>query len=240
MVALLLNALIANLSFCIGLVDAVREYNLNNADFAGADLTIEILFLAEAKSAAMDQSLRFNDKLADACDQAEHRANTDALTGLANRRAMTQVLTNKVMHNQDFACMHLDLDYFKLVNDTDGHAAGDHILVEVARILKSETRKGDCVARVGGEFILLFDHLTDKNTLDAITRRIIEKLEVPVAYEGNICRISGSAGTSLSTDYLQVEADVLLSDANVALYAFISRGCGQHHFYSPDLLKLAS
>lgn len=222
-----------NLSFGIGLIEAVQTYGLTNGDFAATDLAIEMLYLSEAKNIALRESSALNRNLETARQNAIAQANSDVLTGLANRRAMTEQLERLIANQQDFACMHLDLDYFKAVNDTYGHAAGDHILKEVAKILNAETRKDDCVARVGGdEFVILFVGLTDRNQLDKIAKRIIAKLEIPVHYQGHICRISGSAGTSLSSFYSSPDADGLLSDADIALYASKDAGRGCHNFYS--------
>ncbi len=226
-----------NLSFGIGLADAVQKFDLTNSDFAATDLAIEMLYLTEAKKMAIAESAALNKTLAAARKSALKQANSDALTGLANRRAMGERMQAMIAKGQDFACMQLDLDYFKAVNDTHGHAAGDHILQEVAAILKAETRKDDCIARVGGdEFVILFAGLTDQKLLDGIARRIIAKLERPVNYEGCICKISGSAGTTVSTQYSPPDADTLLNDADVALYASKNGGRGQHNFFNPKLL----
>lgn len=223
---------IINLSFGIGVVEAVAKFGLTNADFAATDLTIELLYILEAKAAAMEESKNLNRRLEASRSEAEIQAQTDALTGLKNRRAMSHALQDLVGNRTPFACMHLDLDYFKAVNDSFGHAAGDHILVEVARILNEETRKEDCVARVGGdEFVLLFQGITDANTLDKIAHRIISKLEVPVKFENHICNISGSAGTTISLDYIKPDPDEILSDADAALYASKDAGRGCHTFF---------
>lgn len=235
------DGVIANLSFGIGLVDAVRTYGLRNSDFAGTDLAIEMLYLNEAKSAAFHESNQLTNRLASAQVQAEAQANSDPLTGLKNRRAMANMLQDLVTRNVDFACMQLDLDFFKSVNDTFGHAAGDHILLEVSKILLDETRKGDCVARVGGdEFVLLFVGLTDKSILNGIAKRIIERLEVPVKYKGHICEISGSAGTAISSSYEAPDIDTMLLHADTALYASKEAGRRCHHFYSDKIKRLAS
>lgn len=83
---------IVNLSFGISVVDAVSDYSLNSADFAATDLTIEMLYLVEAKSAAMEASRKLNLRLQGAMIAAEEQAFTDTLTGLKNRRAMDHVL----------------------------------------------------------------------------------------------------------------------------------------------------
>ena len=132
-----------------------------------------------------------------------------------------------------FALMHLDLDRFKLVNDTFGHAAGDHVLQHAARIMLAQTRKEDAVLRVGGdEFILIFPGVTDLATLDAMAYRLIRALEKPIESDGRMCQISGSVGITLATDYAIPAAPQLLADADKALYAAKNAGGAQHRFFS--------
>ena len=126
---------IVNLSFGISVVDAVSEYALTSADFAATDLTVEMLYLVEAKSAAMDASRKLNQRLQGAMIAAEEQAFTDTLTGLKNRRAMNHVLARHIEWGTRFGLMQVDLDWFKAVNDNLGHAAGDHVLQTVARIM---------------------------------------------------------------------------------------------------------
>ncbi|MGR3435138.1 MAG: diguanylate cyclase domain-containing protein [Shimia sp.] len=230
---------VVNLSFGIGVVEAVGRYGLTNADFAGTDLTIEMLYLVEAKSAAMDESRNLNTRLEGAKIAAEEQAFTDTLTGLKNRRAMDHVMTRMIALRQDFACMHVDLDYFKSINDTLGHAAGDQVLQVVAQILVGETRAQDTVARVGGdEFVLLIHDLDEPKILAAIAKRIIARLEEPIPWNGEVCRISGSAGTSRSSQYAPPDLDEMLHHADVALYASKKAGRGRHTHFTPDLLDL--
>ncbi len=118
---------IINLSFGISILDAVRDYALTSADFSGTDLAIELLYLVEAKSAAMEASRSLNLRLQEAMLAAEEQAFTDMLTGLKNRREMDVFLGHMTSGNVPFALMHLDLDYFKSVNDRLGHAAGDFV-----------------------------------------------------------------------------------------------------------------
>jgi GGDEF domain-containing protein len=130
--------------------EAVRRYGLTVADFAATDLTIEMLYLVEAKSAVMEELRHLNLRLHGAKAAAEEQALSDTLTGLCNRRALDLGLGALVQQGQTFGLMHLDLDYFKQVNDTHGHAAGDAVLRQVALVLREETRASDLVARVGG------------------------------------------------------------------------------------------
>ncbi|WP_147124336.1 GGDEF domain-containing protein [Shimia ponticola] len=228
-----------NMSFGFSLVDAVGHYALTSADFAATDLTIEMLYLVEAKSAAMDESRALNSRLQGAKIAAEEQAFTDTLTGLKNRRALDHVMGRLIAMRELFSCMHVDLDYFKSINDTLGHAAGDHVLQVVAQVLVSETRAQDTIARVGGdEFVILVHGMDDPETLNAIARRIIDKLEDPIPFEGHFCRISGSAGTSCSSSYAAPEADTILHHADVALYASKNAGRGRHTLFSDALLRL--
>lgn len=225
---------VINLSFGISILDAVRDYALTSADFAATDMTVEMLYLVEAKSAAMAASRKLNQRLQVAKIAAEEQAFTDTLTGLKNRRALDHVLDRLGASGATFALMHVDLDHFKAVNDTLGHPAGDHVLQQVARILVGETRDEDTVARVGGdEFVLVLQGLTDTGKLDAIARRIITRLEQPVPFEGELARISGSIGTSLSSLYDRPDPDRMMADADLALYTSKRQGRAQHTFYDP-------
>jgi len=225
-----------NLSFGISIVDAVSEYKLTAADFAATDLTVEMLYLVEAKSAAMEASHQLNQRLQVARVQAEEQALTDTLTGLRNRRAMDYELAEIISERQPFTLMHADLDFFKAVNDTLGHAAGDFVLQAVAKIMTDETREVDVVARVGGdEFVLLIKGTEDHILIDRIAQRIIKRLGEPMEFAGDVCRISGSIGTVIAGDYPQPTADLLLGDADAALYAAKNAGRSMHVFFQPDM-----
>ena len=231
---------VVNLSFGISVVDAVREYNLTAADFAVTDLTVEMLYLVEAKSAAMDASKQLNQKLLHARIAAEEQALTDTLTGLQNRRGIDQELANTLAKRTPFALVHADLDFFKAVNDTFGHAAGDYVLQKVARIMQDETRAEDVVGRVGGdEFVILLKGSEDAELIDRIAQRIIARLQVPIQYENYQCQISGSMGTVLAGDYHTPTADQLLGDADAALYAAKNAGRGRHLFFAPHMRAAA-
>jgi diguanylate cyclase (GGDEF)-like protein len=225
-----------NLSFGIFVVDAIQEYGLTAADFAATDLTIEMLYLVEAKSAAMEASRQLNARLQTARISAEKQALTDTLTGLKNRRAMDQDLARLISNRDSFALMHVDLDFFKAVNDTLGHAAGDHVLHEVAKVMLEETRSNDTVARVGGdEFVILVKGVEDKDKLERIGERVIARLSVPIPFEDKTCRISASIGTVLAGSYSATDADQMLGDADAALYASKRAGRGRHTFFELDM-----
>lgn len=227
---------VVNLSFGISVLDAVRDYALSSADFSATDLTIELLYLVEAKSAAMEASRTLNLRLQGAMIAAEEQAYTDTLTGLKNRRAMDHILGRLIAGGGSFALMHLDLDYFKSVNDTLGHAAGDHVLQQAARIMVEETRDEDTVARVGGdEFVLIFDRLQNRDRIEQIARRLISQLEQPMPFGTQTCRISASAGTVLSGPSQHPDPARLLHDADLALYAAKHAGRACHRFFHPSM-----
>ncbi|GFE65428.1 GGDEF domain-containing protein [Litoreibacter roseus] len=226
-----------NLSLGISVGDAVARFQLSSADFAPSDPTVDMLYLIEANAAAMTESKRLNQRLHGAKAEAEEKAHSDTLTGLKNRRAMDGLLTRLARMHTPFGLMHMDLDYFKQVNDTLGHAAGDFVLQEVASVLSSEIRADDMVARVGGdEFVMIFNNCVDLDVLGRIASRIIERLEEPMEFEGETCRISASIGTTLSSFYDVPKIDQMLSDADRALYHSKNRGRAQHTVYQPDMM----
>lgn len=221
-----------NLSFGIAVAEAVRDHRLTNADFAPTDLTVELLYLTEVKAAVMRELGGLNARLQRAHEEAEARAMTDPLTGLANRRALEAELMREchlaARGGQGFALLHLDLDFFKAVNDTLGHAAGDHVLVEVANILREETRRSDTVARIGGdEFVVILRAEPDADHAARVGARIISELERPILFEDRPCRISGSIGLVLSSFYSQPDPDRMQADADEATYAAKHAGRGR-------------
>lgn len=230
-----------NLSFGISIIDGVRDYALTNADFAATDLAIEMLYLVEAKTAAMEASRHLNLRLQGAKVAAEEQAYTDTLTGLKNRRALDMVLSRRVETDTPFAVMHIDLDYFKAVNDTLGHAAGDFVLQNVARIMVDETRASDTVARVGGdEFTLVLPEMTSEKIALRVGRRIIERLEHPMAFRGKHCHISASIGIVLVKSGERPDMAQLMADADLALYASKHAGRAQQTVFTATLRKAAN
>lgn len=228
--------LLVDLSFGISVVKAVGDYAVSAADFAPTDLTVEMLYLAEAQTAAMASSRNLNQRLQGAKIAAEEQAYTDTLTGLKNRRAIDHILARNVDWETPFAYMGVDLDWFKAVNDTLGHAAGDHVLQTVARILVEETRDNDTVARVGGdEFVIMLPYSHDRSVLEAIGQRIIAALSKPIPFQGEICRISASIGTAFYDPGQEATLEQVIDNADVALYASKHAGRGRQTFYEPAL-----
>jgi diguanylate cyclase (GGDEF)-like protein len=163
-------------------------------------------------------------------ERLQHLAHTDSLTGLANRFTLHGALRAAIAQRRLVALLALDLDHFKLVNDTLGHAAGDRLLQTVAARLLACRRPPDLVARLGGdEFALLVldDHDGDLD-VGALSQRLIEVLEEPVEILGRAMRASASSDPALNADDLLVHADI-------ALYAAKKAGRGRFETYSSDL-----
>ena len=131
--------------------------------------------------------------------------------------------------------MQIDLDFFKTVNDSYGHAAGDHVLQTVARIMVAETRDADTVARLGGdEFVILFPKQSNQDVLRAIGERIISSFEKPIQFQDKICKISASIGTVFKITSDTATAKQLYEQADIALYASKRAGRGCQMFYLGD------
>jgi diguanylate cyclase len=234
------QGLLLNLSFGINAVRAVREHTLSGADFAVTDLTVELLYLAEAKTAVMAELNALNQRIEGARLVAETQAQTDALTGLANRRAYEDALAAAISaagRGTDFALVHLDLDCFKAVNDRLGHAAGDAVLTAVAQVLRQEIRQHDMVARIGGdEFVLILSAPATERMVRGVGRRIIAALEQPIQVEGGVARISGSLGATFSTLYADPTAGQMQADADAALYMSKRMGRGRTTIFAPGMV----
>lgn len=166
-------------------------------------------------------------------------ANFDALTGLPNRRMLNERAALSIIEckrrGQQAALMFLDVDAFKEVNDELGHAAGDELLVELARRLKAAVRDEDTVARLGGdEFIVMLSGLNDSTLVDTMVHRVQEKMASPFLLAGRSRTITLSGGVSMfpgdSLDWAQ-----MLAHADQALYE--AKGAGRHrvHYFTKSL-----
>ena len=158
----------------------------------------------------------------EAAHRAEHMAYHDALTGLPNRLLLMDRLKFLVAHakrtRQPFAVFFLDVDHFKSINDTFGHAAGDRLLQQVGARLTAQLREADTVARLGGdEFVVLTPDLRSGTDVAAVGEKLLEAARAPVVLEDREVHVTVSIGVSLFPDDGE-DADVLLRRSDSALY----------------------
>jgi diguanylate cyclase (GGDEF)-like protein len=169
----------------------------------------------------------------------EYKALHDALTDLPNRRYLETYLhrikTQVSPPGTRIAALHLDLDRFKSINDTMGHAMGDIALQHVARALQAETRETDFTCRLGGdEFIVIACERTDEVALCNLSKRIISEFSKPLSIDGEIINLGASIGIAYapSTGF---DPAALLSRADIALYEAKRSGGGRFCFASDEM-----
>jgi diguanylate cyclase (GGDEF)-like protein/PAS domain S-box-containing protein len=153
----------------------------------------------------------------------EHLALHDGLTGLSNRSHLEDRLALAIAdakrHPEQLAMAYVDLDRFKPVNDHYGHAAGDKVLVEVARRLRAGVREQDTVARLGGdEFVVLFPRLSSHGEAETISRRLVEAIARPMDIDGVRISVAASIGLAIFDPRVD-DARSLLVKADIAMYS---------------------
>jgi len=167
--------------------------------------------------------------------QIEYQANHDPLTGLPNRRALDDALERLKDDDDSRVLVRIDLDHFKNVNDTLGHAAGDHVLTVVSDLIVSHVRKGDLAARVGGdEFVILMDRATEVEHALALAERLLRKIQKEIVFEDKTCRIGASFGVAATGDGMLSNRELLLG-ADSALYLAKEQGRSCVVSYTEDL-----
>ncbi|HLO61405.1 MAG TPA: diguanylate cyclase, partial [Azonexus sp.] len=169
----------------------------------------------------------------------QHQATHDPLTGLPNRNLLQDRLEQAVQLAQrqgnKVALAFVDLDNFKVINDSLGHAAGDELLIEIARRLRQALRGIDTVARYGGdEFVLIIGEQASPEDTRHLLDRVLATVQAPLTLEGHDLRINCSIGVSVYPDDAH-DLDGLLRVADVAMYHAKKTGKGQYHFYTRDL-----
>lgn len=191
-------------------------------------------------------NLRLQEEVAERL-QAEqrvwHMAHHDTLTGLPNRALLHDRLQQGVAHcarqGGRVAVMFLDLDRFKVINDTLGHEVGDELLKEVARRLRSVVRAADTVARLGGdEFVVVLPEIEEVDDAARVAEKIIAAFALPVNIRGHEVRASTSIGVSLYPDDGE-DIFTLMKHADSAMYQAKRGGCNQFHFHSVGLSEAA-
>lgn len=202
------------------------------------DVTADAL-LAEQLRAAKSEADSRNLELELAKNRIEFNALHDPLTSLANRRKLDMELDELSQAGQHqrmrFTILHLDLDRFKEINDTLGHAAGDAMLVHASKVLSRHVPRGDLVARIGGdEFVILARRAVTPAELSELCERIIVEMNKPIDFEGFSCRCGVSIGIAQASG-ISPDARRILVNADIALYEAKEKGRNCYEFFTPDL-----
>ncbi|MEX0690407.1 MAG: EAL domain-containing protein [Gemmatimonadales bacterium] len=173
-----------------------------------------------------------------------HDAFHDGLTALPNRAMFTQLLERAIARMRrrggpQYAVLFLDLDRFKVVNDSLGHALGDLLLIETAARLAKCVRPGDAVARLGGdEFTLLLDAVDSPSDATRVAHRVLQALETRFELDGHELFMSGSIGIAIGTTEYHTPEEVL-RDADIAMYRAKSRGVGRYELFDKTMHQRA-
>lgn len=177
--------------------------------------------------------------------QLQQMASTDALTGLANRRTLESLLKHAIVSNartnKSGALLFIDLDHFKTINDTLGHAIGDALLQSVAQRLPACVREGDTVARFGGdEFVLILENLSENKVsaasqAETVGEKILEALREPYVLKGSEHQVTPSLGVVLFNGHQSVGN--LLQQADIAMYQAKQAGRNAIRFFDPEMQK---
>lgn len=199
--------------------------------------------LSLARTAAKQYQQGLEGKVAERTRQLQHLAKNDPLTGLPNRREWFALLSAAIERarpaNQQIAVFFLDIDNFKYINDSMGHAFGDRVLVSLSERLQDTARAFGFAARLGGdEFTVVLEHAPTAQSVTAAGLAIVQAFQQPLTIDSRELIVNVSVGASIYPEHAQ-EPDALLKAADVALFRAKSLGRCQLSMFTPDLLKEA-
>jgi diguanylate cyclase (GGDEF)-like protein/PAS domain S-box-containing protein len=164
-----------------------------------------------------------------------HASMHDALTGLPNRIYLTDQLDRRLAAEEPCAVLYVDLDKYKIINDTLGHSVGDQVLIEVARRFKQAIRPTDVAGRIGGdEFILLLNQLSDRTEIERISREVLSAIEKPFILSNRAYFLSASIGVAIAPEN-GTDGKVLIKCADNAMYRVKSAGRNDVLFYAGEM-----
>lgn len=172
-------------------------------------------------------------------EQIVHMAEHDFLTGLPNRMLLNdrigQAIDLAPRHGKKVALLFLDLDGFKQINDSFGHAAGDKLLQSIAKRLQGCVRRTDTVSRQGGdEFVVLLSEVQRSEDVATLARHIVESVSESHSIDGHILNVTASVGISIFPDN-GVDAETLLQNADAAMYHAKENGRRGYRFFTPEM-----
>ena len=204
--------------------------------------TPEVVDLLERLAGNVSFALEHFDRIEER-EKAEERikylATHDSLTDLPNRTLFNQLLEFAIKsakrYERQCAILFIDLDRFKIINDSLGHAAGDALLVEMARRLRQGVRAGDVVARLGGdEFVILLHEIAESQEIAAVAHELISSLSQPLELNGHECRVTASIGIARYPDDGSDE-QTLMKNADIAMYLAKEEGKNDVRFFSKEI-----
>ncbi|HEX2740856.1 MAG TPA: EAL domain-containing protein, partial [Rubrobacter sp.] len=225
---------------CVPLFDQDTVVGILNLESVGgvrltrADLRLTSALGEQASIAISRARLYAQDQ--ESKERLAHQAFHDSLTGLANRNLLMDRLEHaqaRVRRRTEvLAVLFMDLDDFKVINDSLGHAVGDRLLVAVAERLEACVRPQDTISRLGGdEFVALLEDLGDESDAVRVAQRIIEELQIPFTVDGNKLHTSISVGIAFSS----APAGDLLRAADTAMYRAKENGKGRYEVCEQDM-----
>ena len=179
------------------------------------------------------------DEKKQADERIQYLATHDGLTGLPNRVMFTELLEQSIKsarrNGRTCAVLFIDLDRFKVINDSLGHTAGDSMLIEVANRLRICVRENDVVARLGGdEFVVILNDIADRDQAAVVARKILATLMPAMTLAGHECRTTGSIGIAVSPDD-GTDAQTLTKNADMAMYLAKEEGKNDFRFFSSNI-----
>ncbi len=232
----------------IGMVSAgvgsLLVFTINKRALQKADESIKIAEAEAEKNRELNLTLEQKviertRELQAEMEKTQHMATHDALTDLPNRLMFGQLLNYAIKsakrYKRRLAVLFIDLDRFKIINDTLGHDAGDQLLQEIAARLKETLRAADVVARLGGdEFVVLIEEFSNEDQIGIVAGRLLSAIIKPITLMGEECRVTASIGISVFPKDAEDEPS-LLKNADMAMYLAKEEGKNNYQFYSKDI-----
>jgi diguanylate cyclase (GGDEF)-like protein len=224
--------------FSRGVTIGVLLIMAGEKDAFTSDFTELLQRLSENVSLAVSNFDSRDEKI-EAERRIQYLATHDALTGLPNRVMFMQLLEQSIAvarrERRKCAVLFIDLDRFKIINDSLGHAAGDQLLIEAAKRLRGSVRESDVVARLGGdEFVAILHGVNDAGQIEAVARKILASLIASMDIAGHECRTTASIGIAVFPDNGE-DGHILTKNADIAMYAAKEEGKNDFRFYSPEI-----